>query len=161
VIGYARLAVAAIALGAVAYSYWWTYTRGERAGAAEVSAAFARAQDIALRAREAEQGRITKEQQDAAIRGQRARDDAELARAAADDAVARLHRRARDLAARSCPGAAAAANGQATGGPDVFPDVLRRLAEAGGRAAAGRDRDRAALAECEQRYDALRGEVAP
>lgn len=153
---WSKLGLSAVAIAAVAGSYWWTYTTGRDAGAATQAAAFARAQDIAIKARDAEQARIEREQQDAAFRGQKARDDAEIARAAADDAVARLQLRARELAARSCPGAAPAAVGSPAAGPDVLAEVLGRLAEAGGQFAAGRDRDRAALAECVERYEALR-----
>lgn len=118
-----------------------------------------------------EQERILKEQQHAGEQATKARDAAEVARLDALDAAGRLQQRARDLAARACPGAAAAAGVSASGpaagagaGPDLFPDVLRRLEAAGGLAAAAYDRARIAGVECEQRYDALRrraGEVAP
>ena len=155
-IGWAKLIGAGLAAALVAAAFWWTYTTGETAGRNAMATSFAKAQDIAIKARDAEQARITKEQQDAAVRGQRARDEAELARAAADDAVDRLRRRAGELAARSCSGAASAADGAPPAGPGLLADVLGRLATAGGRVAAGRDRDRAALAECVERYEALR-----
>jgi len=149
------LAIAA-AVAAVAVAFRCTYTEGKDAGSAAMAASFARAQDLAIKARDARQAEIEKGQQDAALRGQKARDDAEIARVAADDAVARLQRRAGELAARSCPGSTAAADGTPAAGPDVLADVLGRLARAGGQLAAARDRDRAAGAECVERYEALR-----
>lgn len=139
---------------AVAGALWWTYTEGKDAGASEAAATFARAQQIAIEARDAEQARITKEQQDAAIRADKARDAAEVARAAAVDAVGRLRQRAADVAARAC-GPSAAPLGEAEGGPVVLADVLGRLAEAGGRAAAAADDARNRGDECAARYDAL------
>jgi hypothetical protein len=156
VIPWVRLAAVGAVLAGVAGSYWWTYTEGKAAGSSEMAAAVARAQAIAIEARDAEQARIIKEQQDAAVRADKARDAAEVARLAAGDAVGRLQQRAADLAARACPGAATAPIGAAEAGPVVLADVLGRLAAAGGRVAAAADDARNRGDECAARYDALR-----
>ena len=52
---------------AVAGALWWPYTEGKAAGAAATSAAFSRAQDIAIAARDAEAAR----QADTALQGAR------------------------------------------------------------------------------------------
>lgn len=118
------------------------------------------AREEELRRQLAENARVLKKQQEASVLGQRARDEAEVARMGAERAVGELRDRARALAARACaPASAAPSDGAASslggGGPDLLADVLGRLAEDGKRIAAVGDARQARLVECSARYDAL------
>lgn len=106
-----RIAIAAGALALFAASYWWTYTEGKDAGSSEMAAAVARAQQIAIEARDAEQARQVNAAQAGARKFEEDRRAIQARLRATDERLAAA------LAAVEC---------------DVPPDALRGVRRAAG-----------------------------
>lgn len=106
------IAIAAVvAAAAVAGGGWWAYTEGKSAGAAEMAATFASAQEIAIAARDAEQARRVEAAQAGARKFEEDRRAIQARLRATDERLAAA------LAAVEC---------------DVPPDALRGVRRAAG-----------------------------
>ncbi len=100
-----------VAAAAVAGALWWTYTEGKDAGSSEMAAAVARAQQIAIEARDAEQARQVNAAQAGARKFEEDRRAIQARLRATDERLAAA------LAAVEC---------------DVPPDALRGVRRAAG-----------------------------